>query len=81
VLYSTGACIYCFLAKRLLGRHGIPYEEHRMRRSDRMRLAELGGGLSYPQIVFGERVVNGWAELRRIESTGELDRLVREAGG
>ena len=74
-MYSTALCPYCFLAKRLLDRRGIAYEERRMRRSERARLAPLGGGLTYPQIVFGERVVDGWSELRRLDRTGELDRI------
>ena len=78
-VYSTGLCPYCFLAKRLLDRRGIPYEERRMRRSDRERLAALGGGLTYPQIVFGERVVNGWTELRQLERSGELERLAGDS--
>jgi glutaredoxin 3 len=75
-MYSTGLCPYCFLAKRLLERRGIAYEERRMRRRDRERLARLGGGLTYPQIVIGDRVVNGFVELRRLEREGELDRIV-----
>ena len=47
-----------------------------MRRADRERLAKLGGGLTYPQIMFGDRVVNGWTELRRLDRSGELERLV-----
>jgi glutaredoxin len=39
VMYLTGLCPYCFLAKRLLDQRDIPYEERRMRRSDRERLA------------------------------------------
>ena len=46
-----------------------------MRRSERGRLAPLGGGLTYPQIVFGERVVDGWTELRRLDQAGELGRI------
>jgi glutaredoxin 3 len=75
-MYSTGLCPYCFLAKRLLERRGIAYEERRMRRRDRERLAKLGGGLTYPQIVIGDRVVNGFVELRRLDQEGELDRMV-----
>jgi glutaredoxin 3 len=75
IVYSTALCPYCFLAKRLLERRGIAYNEHRMRRSERSRLAPLGGGLTYPQIVFGERVVDGWTELRRLDRTGELERI------
>jgi glutaredoxin 3 len=75
VMYSTNVCPYCFLAKRLLDRHGIAYEERRMRRSDRARLASLGGGLTFPQIEIGGRVVNGFTELRRLERSGELERI------
>jgi glutaredoxin 3 len=75
-MYSTGMCPYCFLAKRLLERRGIAYQERRMRRRDRDRLARLGGGLTYPQIVIGDRVVNGFVELRRLEREGKLDRIV-----
>ena len=55
IVYSTGLCPYCFMAKRLLERRGVAFEERRLRRSERGRLAPLGGGLTYPQIVFGER--------------------------
>ena len=72
-MYSTGLCPYCFRARRLLERHGISYREQRMRRRDRRQLAALGGGLTYPQIVLGERVVDGFSELRRLERDGELE--------
>ena len=75
IVYSTGLCPYCFLAKRLLDRRGVAFEERRMRRSQRAQLAPLGGGLTYPQIVFGERVVDGWTELRRLDQAGELGRI------
>jgi glutaredoxin 3 len=74
-MYSTGLCPYCFLAKRLLDRRGIAYEERRMRRSERRQLEPLGGGMTFPQIVFGERVVDGWTELRRLDHAGELGRI------
>ena len=75
IVYSTGLCPYCFLAKRLLDRCGVAFEERRMRRSERRQLEPLGGGMTFPQIVFGERVVDGWTELRRLERTGELEAL------
>jgi glutaredoxin 3 len=76
VMYSTGLCPYCFLARRVLERNGIEYEERRMRRADRERLAALGGGLTFPQIELGGRVVNGFTELRRLERSGELEHLI-----
>lgn len=42
IVYSPGLCPYCFLAKRLLDRRGIYYEERRMKRSERDWLAGLG---------------------------------------
>jgi glutaredoxin 3 len=71
-MYTTGLCPYCFRARRLLERRGITYEERRMRRRDRARLAPLGGGLTYPQIVIDDRVIDGFTELRRLERAGRL---------
>jgi hypothetical protein len=31
--------------------------------------------MTYPQIVFGERVGDGWTELRRLDQAGELGRI------
>jgi glutaredoxin 3 len=75
LVYSTALCPYCFLAKRLLDRRRIPFDERRMKRSEREQLRPLGGGLTYPQIVFGDRVVDGWTELRSLDRSGELERL------
>jgi glutaredoxin 3 len=75
LVYSTGLCPYCFLAKRLLDRRGIPFDEQRMKRSEREQLRPLGGGMTYPQIMFGERVVDGWTELRSLDRSGELELL------
>ena len=46
-----------------------------MRRRDRAQLAALGGGLTYPQIVIGEQVVDGFSELRRLDREGALRRI------
>jgi glutaredoxin 3 len=75
VMYSTGFCPYCFFARRTLERHGIEFEERRMSRADRAQLAPLGGGLTFPQIEIGGRVVDGLSELRQLERDGELDKL------
>ena len=75
VVYSTGLCPYCYLAKRLLDRRGITFDEKRMKRAEREQLRPLGGGLTYPQILFGGRVVDGWTELRSLDRSGELEGL------
>lgn len=78
-MYSTDFCVYCMLARRMLERHGIEYEERRLRRADRAELASLGGGMTFPQIVIDGRVVNGFMELRKLEREGELERLVTDS--
>jgi glutaredoxin 3 len=77
-MYSTGFCPYCIRARWLLRRRGIAYDERRMRRSEREQLRPLGGGMTFPQIVFGDRVVDGWTELRRLDRAGELSGLAVE---
>jgi glutaredoxin 3 len=74
-MYSTGLCPYCIRARWLLRRRRIPFEERRMRRRDRAQLAPLGGGLTYPQIVIGDVVIDGWTELRRLEREDRLPLL------
>ncbi len=49
-----------------------------MRRRDRGQLAELGGGLTYPQIVISGQVVDGFSELRELDRDGRLAALARE---
>jgi glutaredoxin 3 len=73
-VYTVGFCPYCFLAKRLLDRNGIRYRERRLTRADRPSLAELppGAGMTFPQIVAGERSIDGYAGLRRLERDGSL---------
>jgi glutaredoxin 3 len=78
VVYSTSFCPYCFLAKRLLDRRGIDYEEHRFSRdrASRGQMARLaGGGWTYPQIVFDGKRVDGFIQLRSLDRQGELEKL------
>jgi glutaredoxin 3 len=75
VMYSTSFCVYCVLARRILERHGIDYEERHLSRADRAQLAPLGGGLTFPQIEINGRIVDGLTELRRLERDGELEEL------
>jgi glutaredoxin 3 len=78
IVYSTSFCPYCFLAKRLLDRRGIAYEEHRFSRdrASREQMARLaGGGWTYPQIVIDGQRIDGFVELRRLDRARELEKL------
>ncbi len=79
VVYSTGFCAYCFLAKRLLDRRGVEYEERRLTRSptDRAELALLArGGRTFPQVFVDAQPLGGYAELKRLDRSGELEGMI-----
>jgi glutaredoxin 3 len=79
VVFSTALCGYCFLAKRLLDRRGIEYVERRLTRrpSDRAELELLaGGGRTFPQILLDGEPIGGFAELRRLDRDGTLERML-----
>ncbi|KKL11066.1 hypothetical protein LCGC14_2549540 [marine sediment metagenome] len=79
-VYSTRLCPYCFQARRLLRRHGVEWEEHRLSRRSRERLAELSqGGRTFPQVLIDGRSVGGFAELRGLDRDGTLRQMLGRA--
>jgi glutaredoxin 3 len=75
-VYTTPWCGYCDAAKALLDRKGVDYEEVNVAEDEgfRLRLVELTGRWTVPQVVIDEEPVGGYAELRSLERSGELDR-------
>jgi len=79
-IYTTAWCGYCRRAKALLDRKGVPYREIRVDRDAAKRaemVARAGGRTTVPQIFIDGRPVGGSDELHALESSGELDRLLR----
>jgi glutaredoxin 3 len=75
-LYTAPWCGYCDLAKALLDRKGVDYEEIDVAADAafRQKLVELTGRWTVPQVVIDEEPVGGYAELRELDRAGELDR-------
>jgi glutaredoxin 3 len=77
-IYTRRWCGYCTGALRLLAAKGIAFQEidttgnHELRRW----LADITGRTTVPQIFIDERSIGGYDELRGLERTGELDRLL-----
>jgi len=65
IIYTTKTCPYCYKAKRLLKKLGIPYEEISVDFNSKLRakLASMAGKTSVPQIWFGEDHVGGCDDL------------------
>lgn len=80
VVYSTGSCPYCIMAKRLLDRKGVPYEDVRIDKdpSRRAEMIKKSGRTSVPQIFINERHVGGFDDLSVLDMEGELDNLLMD---
>ena len=76
-LYTTRWCGYCVRAKALLDDRRLLYEEIKLDGDPHFRrtLHELTGGWTLPQIVIDDRPIGGYAELWRLDKTGQLEKL------
>lgn len=77
-MYTTAYCPYCVMAKRLLDRKQVDYEELRVdedsaRRDEMMRLS---GRRTVPQIFVGDTHVGGFEDLSALDRAGRLDPLL-----
>ncbi len=77
-MYRTRFCAYCVLAKRLLDKKGIAFEEIDVSRDldKRAWLREVTGRHTVPQVFIHGESIGGYVELHRLERSGELDRLL-----
>ena len=81
VVYTTDYCSYCFGAKDLLRSKKVEFEEVDVT-DDLDRRAEmerLSGGKTVPQIFIDGQPIGGYDDARRLDRTGELDRLLGKA--
>jgi glutaredoxin 3 len=77
-LYSTSWCPWCDRAKALLNARGIAYEDVNIEAQPnfRQRLMDLTGGYTVPQIVIDSQPIGGFRELRELDASGTLARLL-----
>ena len=77
-IYTTQICPYCGMAKRLLSRKGVAYDEIDVGSKPALRaeMEEKSGRYTVPQIWIGETHVGGCDDLHALDSAGRLDRLL-----
>lgn len=78
-IYTTMLCPYCHMAKDLLRRKGVSYDEIDVGgrsdiRSEMTRLA--GGRTTVPQIFIDNIHVGGCDDLYELDSEGRLDPML-----
>jgi glutaredoxin 3 len=79
-MYTTQVCPYCQRAKQLLTQRGVQQiEEIRvdLQPELRMRMMELTGRRTVPQIFIGDTHVGGCDDLYALDQRGGLEPLLR----
>lgn len=79
-MYTTAVCPYCVQAKRLLKSKGVDHiEEVRVdiNPDDRIKMVEITGRRTVPQIFVGQTHVGGCDDLVALDGRGELMPLLQ----
>ncbi|GAB3654016.1 glutaredoxin 3 [Ramlibacter alkalitolerans] len=79
-MYTTAVCPYCIRAKQILKSKGVEQiEEIRvdMQPEERMKMMEITGRRTVPQIFIGETHVGGCDDLMALDSRGGLAPLLK----
>ena len=75
IIYTTKSCGYCFLAKNLLKKYNIKYNEIDVSEDIEIKkemVIKSLGKKTVPQIFFGQNHVGGFFELNQLHLNGEL---------
>ncbi len=77
-IYTTPICGYCAMAKGLLKRKGVAFDEIDVMSNPVLRseMEQKSGRSTVPQIWIGERHVGGCDDLHALERAGQLDMLL-----
>jgi len=78
VVYSKENCPYCVLAKELLAKRHIAFEEVRIDLDDSKReeMMRLSNRRTVPQIFINNQSVGGYDDLAALVKSGKLDGLL-----
>jgi glutaredoxin 3 len=81
-MYTTAVCPYCIRAKQILKAKGVDQiDEIRvdMLPEERMKMMEMTGRRTVPQIFIGDTHVGGCDDLQALDSRGALVPLLNGA--
>jgi glutaredoxin 3 len=81
-MYTTAVCPYCIRAKQVLAARGVAaIEEIRvdLNAQERVKMMEITGRRTVPQIFIGSTHVGGCDDLMALDGRGELIPLLHAA--
>jgi GrxC family glutaredoxin len=78
VIYTTNYCPFCTRAKALLRSKQVDFEEIDVTRDESLRdeVTRLSGRKTVPQIFIDGKPVGGFDDIKGLDASGELDRLL-----
>ncbi|MDO8461327.1 MAG: glutaredoxin domain-containing protein [Deltaproteobacteria bacterium] len=78
-IYTTHSCPYCRMAKSLLKRRNIPFEEIDVSDDEQFEtLVDRTGFKTVPQIFFDYELIGGYEELSKLDEAGKLKKKLGE---
>jgi glutaredoxin 3 len=83
-MYTTAVCPYCIRAKQILKAKGVDViDEVRvdMQPQERLRMMEITGRRTVPQIFIGDTHVGGCDDLMALDRSGALEPLLKGLNG
>jgi glutaredoxin 3 len=77
-IYTTEPCSFCTRVKGMLKAQGVEFAEVNLSKdpAGRVELAHKTGMMSFPQVLVGNRLLGGFAELQAAAEDGRLADLL-----
>jgi glutaredoxin 3 len=77
-VYTTDPCSFCARVKGMLKARGVEFTEINLSKdpTGRMELVQKTGMMSFPQVLVGDELLGGFAELQAAAEDGRLDELL-----
>jgi glutaredoxin 3 len=78
MIYTTDPCSFCRRVKELFEKRGVAFSEVNLSKdpAGRVELVQRTGMMSFPQVIVGEHLIGGYAEVLKAADSGELDELL-----
>ncbi|MET0286912.1 MAG: glutaredoxin 3 [Polyangiales bacterium] len=77
-IYTTQACPYCVMAKRLMKEKGVAFQEIDVQTDSEKRkwLVEVTGQRTVPQVFIDGKPYGGFTDIAALDKKGELNPLL-----
>jgi glutaredoxin 3 len=77
-VYTTEPCSFCTRVKGLLEARGAEFTEINLSKdpAGRTELVQRTGMMSFPQVLVGEKLLGGFAEVQAAVESGRLEQLL-----